>query len=65
MNKYLVEIDKYFSGPKQIIVEALSKKEALEEVVNNAHKYGVDGNYKMDTLRCVKKIHEKSTREGE
>ena len=59
MNKYLMKIEGYFSGWKLFEIEAKHKLDAVEK----AHKYcrqhseyGHGGNYKFDSIECVKKL---------
>lgn len=59
MNRYLMEIEGYFSGRKQFEIEAINKQDAIikaKEYCKKHSEYGIGGNYKLDSIRCVKKL---------
>ena len=59
MNRYLMEIEGYFSGWKQFEIEAINKQDAIIKAKDYCKKhseYGFGGNYKLDSIRCVKKL---------
>ena len=56
MNKYLVEITKYFGDKIEFVIEAEDKVNALEKAkhyVKSSYKF--DG-YRRDTIKVVKKL---------
>lgn len=59
MNKYLMRIEGYFSGWKQFEIEAENKKDAVakaREYCKSHSEYGHGGNYKLDSIECIKKL---------
>ena len=59
MNRYLMRIEGYFSGWKQFEIEAENKQDALEkarEYCKRNSPYTHGGNYKFDSIECVKKL---------
>lgn len=59
MNRYLMEIEGYFFGWKQFEIEAINKQDAIIKAKDYCKKhseYGFAGNYKLDSIRCVKKL---------
>lgn len=59
MNKYLMKIEGYFSGWKEFEVEAENKLDAIakaKEFCNTHTEYGIGGNYKLNSIKCIKKI---------
>lgn len=54
MNKYLIEVSKYFGGKIEFTVEAVDKADALEKAKHHISFY-VD-NCKKDTVKVVKKL---------
>ena len=59
MNKYLVEIKKYFGGKIEFIIEATDKKDALEKAKSYVERSYKFDNCKKDTIRVVKKLQSK------
>ena len=62
MNRYLMRIKGYFSGWKQFEIDAENKKDAIikaNEYCRNHSEYGIGGNYKFDSIECVKKLQTK------
>ena len=60
MNRYLLEVDKYFGGTSQFEVDAVDKMAALingRTILKSDPKYA-GGTHKSDTLRVIKKIKE-------
>lgn len=60
MNRYLMRIEGYFSGWKQFEIEANSKQDAVvkaKEYCELHPIYGHGGNYKFDSIECVKKLN--------
>lgn len=60
MHTYLMEIRHYSSGYEQFVIEAESKKDAVEKgklFVLRSWKYD-GGNYDRNDVRCVKKLKE-------
>ena len=58
MNKYLMSIERYFSGRETFEVSAENKQDALIVAKNYCMKSGLfsGGNYKIDSIKCEKKI---------
>lgn len=59
MNRYLIEISRYFGGKIKFTIEALDKKDAFEKAslhVRTSHEFN---NCKKDTMRVVKKLQNK------
>ena len=56
MNKYLIEIAKFFGGTKEFIIEAENKQEALEKAKAYVEKSYEFDNCKTSTIRVVKKL---------
>lgn len=62
MNKYLMKIEGYFAGTKQFEIEAENKHDAIvkaTEYCKNHSEYGIGGNYKLDSIKCIKKLNNK------
>ena len=58
MNKYLMRIEGYFSGWKQFEIEAENKQDAIVKAKEYCKKhYCTGGNYKLDSIECVKKLN--------
>lgn len=60
MNKYLMRILKYFSDWKYFEIEAENKQDSIvkaKEYCKNHSEYGIGGNYKLDSIECVKKLN--------
>ena len=60
MNKYLMRIERYFSGWEQFEIEAENKQDAIVKAKEYYKKhpiYGHGGNYKFDSIECVKKLN--------
>ncbi len=60
MNRYLMRIERYFSGCEQFEVEAENKQDAVikaKEFCKSHSKYAHGGNYKFDSIECVKKLN--------
>lgn len=60
MNRYLMRIEGYFSGWKQFEIEANDKQDAVvraKEYCKKHSEYGIGGNYKFDSIECVKKLN--------
>ena len=61
MNKYLMRIEAYFSGWDEFEIEAENKQDAVikaKEFCKTSSKYGIGGNYKLNSIECVKKLKE-------
>ena len=59
MNRYLIRIEAYFSGWDEFEIDAENKEDAVikaKEFCKRHPKYGIGGNYKLDSIKCVKKI---------
>ena len=58
MHRYLLSVQRYFSGEETFTVEAADKTTAVEigesMVARDPHFTG--GNYKRGSVRCVKKL---------
>ena len=64
MNRYLMRIEGYFSGWDEFEIDAEDKKDAVikaKEYCKRHSKYGIGGNYKFDSIKCIKKINTKTT----
>ena len=48
-------IVRFFSGEETFEVEATDKKEAIEKTRKYFEKHG-SGNYKLDSIKCKKKL---------
>lgn len=60
MNRYLMKIEAYFSGWDEFEIEAENKQDAVikaKEFCRRHSKYGIGGNYKFDSIVCVKKLN--------
>ena len=58
-NVYLMKIEGFFSGWKQFRIEAENKTDAVvraKEYCKRHPEYGHGGNYKLDSIQCVKKL---------
>lgn len=58
-NKYLMRIEGYFSGWKEFEIVADNKQDALikaKEYCKSHPIYGHGGNYKLDSIECIKKL---------
>lgn len=58
-NKYLMKIEGYFSGWEEFEIEADNKQDSLikaKEYCESHPIYGHGGNYKIDSIECVKKL---------
>lgn len=54
-----MRIEAYFSGWKQFEIEAENKKDAVakaREYCKSHSEYGQGGNYKLDSIECIKKL---------
>lgn len=57
MNRYLMEIYRYFSGYEPFEIEAENKADALVKAKEYAEKHICwGGNYNSNDIRCVKKL---------
>lgn len=57
MNRYLMRIEGYFAGWVQFEIEAKNKHDAIVKAKEYCRReYGFGGNYKMDSIECVKKL---------
>lgn len=59
MNRYLMRIEAYFSGWDEFEIEAVNKQDAMikaKEFCKMSSKYGIGGNYKFDSIECIKKL---------
>lgn len=56
MNKYLMSVEKYFSGTETFEVEAENKSDAIENAKLHPVIKDSGGNVKEDTLKVVKKL---------
>jgi hypothetical protein len=59
MNKYLMRIKGYFSGWEEFEVDAEDKDDAVlkaTEFCKKSSKYGIGGNYDLNSIKCVKKL---------
>lgn len=59
MNRYLMRIEAYFSGWDEFEIEAENKQDAMikaKELCRTSSKYGIGGNYKFDSIECIKKL---------
>lgn len=59
MNKYLMRIQGYFSGWDEFEISAENKQDAIvkaTEYCKSDSKYGIGGNYRLNTIECVKKL---------
>lgn len=59
MNNYLMRIQSYFGAWEQFIIKAENKQDALIKAkthCKNHHIYGHGGNYKFDSIECIKKM---------
>lgn len=54
MHKYLMSIERYFSGHEQFTFEAENKVDAISK----AKALHWNDNYKPNTIKCIKKIKE-------
>lgn len=62
MNRYLMSVERYFSGEETFAVSAENKEGALIEGrrrLDEDPNFNSGGNYKRDTLRVVKKMKSK------
>lgn len=62
MNRYLMRIKGYFSGWKEFKIEAENKQDAIVKAYDYCKKhpeYGHGGNYRLDSIECVKKLNSK------
>ena len=60
MNKYRMRIEGYFSGWKEFEIEADNKHDAIikaKEYCKKHPEYGHGGNYKHNSIECVKKLN--------
>lgn len=55
MNKYVVNVYRYFSGYQEFIVEAENKSDAIEKTKVKV-KISGDGNYNINDIKIVKKL---------
>ena len=55
MNKYIVNVYRYFSGYQEFIVEAENKSDAIEKIKAKVKTSG-DGNYNINDIKVVKKL---------
>lgn len=58
MNKYLISIERYFSGVETHEIEAIDKSEA-KEMARRYFSFFSGGNYKLDSIKVVKKLNTK------
>lgn len=58
MSKYLVSIDRYFSGEETHEIEAENKSQAKEMARRYFSIIGA-GNYKLDSVEVIKKLNTK------
>lgn len=59
MNKYMMAIRHYFRGYECFEVKALNKEDAIEkakEYVKNEPRFSCGGNYKLNDIKCIKKL---------
>ena len=62
MNRYLIKIEGYFSGWDEFEIEGENKADALiraKEFCRRSSKYGIGGNFKLGSIKCVKKLNVK------
>lgn len=62
MNRYLMAIEKWTHVEDTFTIDADSKEEAVrkgKEFANKHPTYGFGGNYKLNTVRVVKKLQKK------
>ena len=60
MNRYLMRIKGYFSGWKEFEIDAENKQDAIakaNDYCKRHSEYGIGGNYKLDSIECVKKMN--------
>jgi hypothetical protein len=53
-----MKIKSYFSGWKQFEIEAENKQDAIakaKEYCKNHPEYGIGGNYKLNSIECIRK----------
>lgn len=55
MNKYVVNVYRYFSGYQEFIVEAENKSDAIEKIKAKV-KISGNGNYNINDIKIVKKL---------
>lgn len=54
-----MRIEAYFSGWDEFEIEAVNKQDAMikaKEFCKMSSKYGIGGNYKFDSIECIKKL---------
>ena len=54
-----MRIEAYFSGWDEFEIEAENKQDAVikaKEFCKMSSKYGIGGNYKLNSIECVKKL---------
>lgn len=54
-----MRIEGYFSGWHQFEIEAENKEDSLikgKEYCRNHPTYGIGGNFKLDSIECIKKL---------
>ena len=56
MNKYLMEISKYFGGKIEFTIDAINKADALERAKHHVSSSYEFDNCKKDTVEVVKKL---------
>ena len=59
MHRYLMRIEAYFSGWHEFEIEAENKQDAVVKAIEYCKKhpiYGHGGNYKLETIECIKKL---------
>ena len=55
-----MRIEGYFSGWKQFEIEAENKQDAIakaKEYCRSHSEYGHGGNYKLNSIECIKKLN--------
>ena len=55
-----MKIEAYFSGWDEFEIEAENKQDAVikaKEFCKRHSKYGIGGNYKLDSIVCMKKLN--------
>ena len=54
-----MRIEAYFSGWDEFEIEAENKQDAMikaKEFCKTSSKYGIGGNYKLNSIECIKKL---------
>lgn len=62
MNRYLMGIQKWTHAEYTFVIEANNKEDAVikgKAFANRDPEFGFGGNYKLDTVRVIKKLQKK------